>query len=685
MTRRYMAGLIVLCVALGCTQSCRAEDVLIHETATHWEMVGDATDRRGKSVVGADVLAEGLKDAFRQETVTDARGEFRLRIPHSVPVVKIRVQVKGGTLRAYQLVSRMHNPQRFEPLPFQMHPVGEAVVLVVDPVGRPVEGATVKVTESAFTLTEGLTKKDGMVRVELMPHAYRSSGSIQAFKAGVGYDYRGRWANGGRVSMQELFSQTEKLTLNKTRTVRVKAIDKDKKPLSGLDLELSMIKTRGNRSAVALDAMPQKISKTNEAGIAEFPWVPAELDGPVQVTCHSENFSCVGNEKVTVQEGVEEYPVRFAPKMRLAGRVLLPDGKPAAKAKVSIRSIGVPRYDNDQILETSEEGWFEKLLPPDRVCLIFAEMGNLVAQKTGLLLLEGKPVNEVELRLMPGRVITGRCSRGESNQPASGETVQLALKGELLPREILKPGTGLTPLLQTQGFEWITQADANGVYRFTVPPGEYIVRQVFSPNESVPVSVRDDGEKVVDFHTPGERISFAGNVVDPDGKPVVDARIEKFYPSIRMTRERPKIIFTGADGEFKEMRINVPTVVLIRSLDNKLGLVTPEKTEETRRYELQPLATIRGRIVDSEGRPKKKLGVRYACRVQEGREKMSLTRLDDVCRTDDEGRFEARGLVVGADWEFSYEIKPNSYLHFRDVSLIEAGDLDLGETTTRDP
>ena len=175
------------------------------------------------------------------------------------------------------------------------------------------------------------------------------------------------------------------------------------------------------------------------------------------------------------------------------------------------------------------------------------------------------------------------------------------------------------------------------------------------------------------------RITF----VDGAGKPVEDTFLLHLAPGITVAAARPDSTLEIAGLAPKESR-----TYQITQWQKKIAKIFSfeydDKASHPLTITLEPCATVRGRLVDEEGRPVKNVQV-FASAVQDGREKFTLYPFGPV--TDADGRFVIENLAAGCD---SYKI---SAMHpqldpptvAEKVAFAPGKTIDLGEIKLRWP
>jgi beta-lactamase regulating signal transducer with metallopeptidase domain len=169
------------------------------------------------------------------------------------------------------------------------------------------------------------------------------------------------------------------------------------------------------------------------------------------------------------------------------------------------------------------------------------------------------------------------------------------------------------------------------------------------------------------------RITF----VDGAGMPVEDTFLLYLTPGIAVAAARPDSTFEIAGLAPKESRTYQITQWQ-RKIAKVFTLEYDEKASQTLTVQLEPCATVRGRLLDEEGSPLKNVQV-FASAMRNGREEFTLYPFGPV--TDADGHFAIENLAAGCD---SYKIRAfDPKLDFvtvaEKVSFAPGKTIDLGE------
>jgi len=207
--------------------------------------------------------------------------------------------------------------------------------------------------------------------------------------------------------------------------------------------------------------------------------------------------------------------------------------------------------------------------------------------KKGIKLAAGETKDGVNLVLIKGGIICGKVVEAGTGEPVAGASVCASASGALH--------------LATTG--------ADGSFRLRCPPGAYMACPMWVPKgysrpERLgwrPATVREGAEVEVRPFELTKGVTLVGRVVDPQGKPVSGVRVRV------VKNGSPIMADTDAQGRFRlidllpnsRLTLRVATAGLVASPVVEVSDKPPEELE----IKLLPFATLRGRVVDSEGKP----------------------------------------------------------------------------------
>ncbi|HEV3299321.1 MAG TPA: M56 family metallopeptidase [Planctomycetaceae bacterium] len=232
--------------------------------------------------------------------------------------------------------------------------------------------------------------------------------------------------------------------------------------------------------------------------------------------------------------------------------------------------------------------------------------------------------------------------------------------------------------LKGVGASEIPGMDKNGRFPTTLGSAnagfEHALKEINPPPgaESVACDLAlDPGGKV--------RITF----VDGAGKPVEDTFLLHLEPGVAVAAARPDSTFEIAGLAPKESRTYQITQWQ-RKIAKLFSFDYDDKASHPLTITLEPCATVRGRLLDEEGRPVKNVQV-FASAEQNGSERFTLYPFGPI--TDADGRFVIENLAAGCD---SYKI---SAMHpqldpptvAEKVAFAPGRTIDLGDIKLRWP
>src|SRR5262245_36009872 len=122
-------------------------------------LTGTVVDEVGKPVAGATVRSEGGKTS--QTVTTDGSGQFGLaveRSPTAMVFAMLSAETPDGRLGS---LSVRQEKDKAEPVKVVVRPGRELLVVVIDAVGKPVEGAEIEFLGDMRRLAGGLSDSGG--------------------------------------------------------------------------------------------------------------------------------------------------------------------------------------------------------------------------------------------------------------------------------------------------------------------------------------------------------------------------------------------------------------------------------------------------------------------------------------------------------------------------------------------
>lgn len=352
------------------------------------------------------------------------------------------------------------------------------------------------------------------------------------------------------------------------------------------------------------------------------------------------------------------------PNTSVTGKVLMPDGSPAAGATVELHNLYWDR--TSRASGTTDQSGAFKISPPPGKYLLRAVLGTLVVEDRSTLVTAeaGTPVGPFELKLAKGIVVSGIVTEKATGKPVdgarviteSGDTTDTSATGSyslVLPRDgirisavkegfcrpmiivpvtdqetfncpiELKPGGTIKGKVTGKEGKPIAGAAVSRGYYFyfqstkTNANGEYSLLGV-DPDTQTQVHVRADGyerpeasavfaagqmEVTLDFPLKALKTrNVAGRVTLKSGKPVVGATVDYGMGTAYADR---KTATTDADGKYAmEVTSTYKNVVMAQAkgLAPAFGFV-PANEDAVVNLVMEPGHSVEGQFEDDEGNP----------------------------------------------------------------------------------
>ena len=223
---------------------------------------------------------------------------------------------------------------------------------------------------------------------------------------------------------------------------------------------------------------------------------------------------------------------------------------------------------------------------------------------------EGQEQRGLDFILTKGTVVRGRVTEGTQHQPAVDVIVSLGEEKGPLPKELRTVSASTYRLART------TCTDAEGRYQLRVGPGRYQLGTLGAdPGHALAIDVHNEPEivrdLVADARAPETYIK--GVVVEktPTGDRPVAGALTFRWPVYGAHK-------TDQEGRFMVEQTPGETTLYAYSPGKGLaGFATVAAGAENARVVVSPTGTVKGRVVDSSGKPRAKSG--SACKWPEGR------------------------------------------------------------------
>ena len=310
------------------------------------------------------------------------------------------------------------------------------------------------------------------------------------------------------------------------------------------------------------------LAKTDADGIVKFDWLPGDFTQGISFLSSSNEFSYVEIPVVHPEKPVEHVTMPLLRKVKLSGRVVLPDGRPAVNIGIAASGAGPAFHNFNGETRTHADGSYEMLVNSEEAYVIKVVDERWAApSRIGVVVREDQPVANLDFTLAEGTILRGTVTVGPANRPSPEELIVIHETGGQIPQEISKPGDRIYHEVH---FQRSQMTNARGEYHFCVGPGTYKLFLRSESGEPKTIVVREQREIVEDFHRArAEWGILNGKVIDQNGKPVVGAKIAGVY--MRPVGWVDLESVSGTDGSFKVRRVQVPTVLSAQTPDHKLA------------------------------------------------------------------------------------------------------------------
>jgi protocatechuate 3,4-dioxygenase beta subunit len=617
---------------------------------------GIVVDEGGKPVAGARVSS--LWSFRPQPVITNPDGTFV--IPTDEPRRLNQAVIATADGGARQGVFRYDGPAGYKgPRTLArvvLRPAQVVTVTVVDGGGAPVPDAPVFVLELTLPVAEARTDARGTAALRVPAEAWTQW--IVGAKPGVGFDYFENYRNWPALPWNPP-PRAARLVLEGARTVRVRAVDSAGRPVPGVELYPITIQKKGKLRSVNLS--PLSIDpRTGPNGVATFDWLPADLMEGTAFYSASLTHELPHPPLLDVKQPGAELTAQVLRPTRVSGKVTRPDGSPAAGIRVEAQGAGGSgSMGGSGWARTADDGSYEMHLPPEQSYTIAVVDDEWAAKgDVGVVLREGVPQAGHDLTLVRGAVIHGRVTAGRGLKPLPGRPVMLTAEwGPAIPPKTFKDQPTY-PVFNT--FMRVVDTDEDGRYAFRVAPGEY---QLIGPLPPGPLAdnkerlqVAEGRELERDIHLarddrPWKTLRGVVRAGDARGPTIPGAHMV-VQPEDRVP---PGQGYADDQGRFELLRSTGRVIVYARSPAGDFAGLTVVAAGDDREVTLiaRTAAIARGRVLDETGKPWASADV--GCHVEVGLPAVGrdgAPGAGQLFRTDDDGRFTAPGLPVGAICNF---------------------------------
>ena len=632
---------------------------------------GTVVDEAGRPVAGAEVRVDAFADQ-EARGVTGADGSFSIASRRRKPDgMSILARSPGGDRRgAFRYSFNMTREQADDPARLVLKPARGVAVRVADAKGLPVPGAAVVIAGTFQVADESTTDADGRARLSV-PADARIEWVI-ALKPGVGFDYAECGKFDG-VPAEEL-PDSVALALDGTRSARIKAVDRDGTPLAGIAFSPWLLRKPGKRGIVNLPASRAFAATTGPDGFAAFDWLPANEQA---ITFWPRTEGYTHRRAELAAGGRSTITARLIRAETIRGRVVRPDGAPAAGIRLVALGSGNGRDNGQAQGRTAADGSYELEVPPGEAYSVAVDDADWAAPaRLDVVVRAGKPAVGVDFRLTRGTLLRGTVTVAPTGRPVAGEFIRLAEDCGRAPADLGEEGDHFAREVQRQVG---ATTDEQGRYSIRLGPGTYTL---CGPprTEEQKLTVKDEPEVVRDFRMPRPgKGPLSGRVVtatDPT-RGVAGATVT--YLSAN-NRSYPVAVTADAEGRFRVERDLDKTTLCAKSPDGSLGAIVEIGAEDPKVViPVAPTAAATGLLLDEKGEAAANERVEWGRTVRVGpdEDSPSMHCFGTRVVTDAMGRFTLPSLVVGQEYSIA-TLRKNHYALAGVVRPDSPAPIDLG-------
>jgi RNA polymerase sigma factor (sigma-70 family) len=417
-------------------------------------LTGAITDGAKKPVFGAKVTALGSWEENGRSAKSNLDGSFRLQLrtmyrDHLPPELHTLLLMDGpkGEL-GFASISQ----KKPEPVQLSLKAPAQVTVDVNDGAGTPVVGADVFVISSVYLVARGKTGADGRWTGHIPVDAMDTNWGVFALKSKAGFDYVGdprraqeraaqlqAHSNKIREQFEKEFAEEKRgsskvfknrevatdappkvetpkkvsermpsrirLTLGGARSVRVKTVDRDSKPIAGIKVAPWYLQKEGQPD-INLSGIEGVWRTTSVDGLV-FDWLPADSRRIPFVASGDEFHTVEISNSLMGLTPDAELTIVVSPTERISGRVTQMDGRPAPGIRVEaetiydgVSSAGLARFRG--ATRTDAQGRYSFKAYPDQALVIkVAEENGRARERRGWTVQVGKPLEGIDLVLKP--------------------------------------------------------------------------------------------------------------------------------------------------------------------------------------------------------------------------------------------------------------------------------------------
>jgi hypothetical protein len=646
---------------------------------------GQVVDEQGTGVADIDVRGISRDETFH--ATTDAQGRFSLNVPSrlSWSTVILADDPRQNRIGAFEASLKQPFKDGMS-LTIPLLAARRLPVEVTDADGKPAANATVGALLKFVALPPATTNEAGRVDLKLPQQVVIDS--LYAVRTEGEFDYKTAEPDNPDPLPRWIEQAPARFQLAPTRTVRLHLVDSNGKPIPETEIFMDSLSGPKTNRPFYPGRTPKLFrTRTDDTGTAVFEMPDWRM--PLEFQPANEAYICDRIEFDFDRSPDGNMTVTLHRHVTARGVVQFADGRPVEGVQLEAVGSGYKLGGCHVHARTDAEGRFEMRLNPDLLYLFAVSDPKWGAPLIdGIVAVPGKPIEGLKFQVRHATRIHGRVTAGPEAKPVAGQRVVLNEDGRAL---LHLEGVHLPN--PTNSNNWVQPrltrlkwTDAAGRFEFFVGPGKYTLTGP-SQVESKDFEIADETELEVNFAAPRpETGPFAGKVVTgetPQGVP--QALVQGFYRS--ESTGRPLELKADDQGRFSGERALHRTVLYARSPDGAIaGMreIGPDDQQAT--ISIGPVASAKARLLDgATGAPLAGTEVHWGRKVllrDENGPWEGVAGGSSV--TDEQGRFEAMGLVVGQTYYLLVREGGRSSIVSNHMPK-SAGSADLGDLQRKPP
>ncbi len=380
-------------------------------------------------------------------------------------------------------------------------PTRDLVVRVTDGDGKPVSDAEVHLLVGMSPVVAGQTNGDGRWAGRV-PADDAKRWSVFARKSKVGFDYATAERSPG--SQKELRPLPQQLTLklDGARTVRIKTVDGQGKPIAGIKVGPWFIHKPGREANVNLSGTSAFWPTTDKDGVAVLDWLPKRFEQNLPIMTWTDDYYAIDRFIIVRADKPDaELTIPHLPMERLSGRVTHAKDRPAVGITVSAFGRGTGSNEFRNSVKTDADGRYTMKVYSEQVYILVVGDDKWAAPyRSGVLVRAGEPATNKDFIVRRATRLHGRVTVGKDECPASQKYLVLTFGAGEVPPGLRRKKDSYHFLVTSME----TYTDKDGRFEFHLGPGTYMLNGP-ERTKSVRVTIsplNPPAEIVQDFQLP---------------------------------------------------------------------------------------------------------------------------------------------------------------------------------------